>query len=117
LLFIITAQGSVIGIDGKYCNLPRVDNTAEKVIMAKVSKLIFGAAIAVAAIVVIEKPAEAQGGGWCAYYNEAFGSGRNCGFVTLQQCLAEVRGVGGNCSPSPYYEAPNYYRYPPGYPY
>jgi hypothetical protein len=70
-----------------------------------------------AAVVCIEKPATAQGGGWCAYYDEAFGSGKNCGFVTLQQCLAEVRGVGGNCGPSPYYEAPNYYRYPPGYPY
>jgi hypothetical protein len=67
----------------------------------------------------IEKPAEAQSGGWCAYFDESAGGGdRQCGFVTLQQCLAEVRGVGGNCSPSPYYEAPNYYRYPPpGYPY
>jgi len=90
----------------------------EQVMMANVSKLIFGTAIAaVAAVIVIEKPAQAQSGGWCAYYDEAFGGARNCGFVTLQQCLAEVRGVGGNCSPSPYYEAPNYYRYPPGYPY
>jgi hypothetical protein len=86
--------------------------------MANVSKLIFGAAIAVvAAVVVTEKPAEAQGGGWCAYLNGGDDGGRECGFATLQQCLAEVRGVGGNCSPSPYYEPPNYYRHPPGYPY
>ena len=94
-------------------------NIAEKEIMANLSKLIFGAAIAVvAAVVVTERPAEAQSGGWCAYFDEGAGGGdRECGFATLQQCLADVRGVGGNCSPSPYYEAPNYYRYPPGYPY
>jgi Protein of unknown function (DUF3551) len=118
LLFIIAAQGSVIGIGGEYSNLPRVDNIAEKVIMANVSKLIFGAAIAVVAAFGIEKPTQAQSGGWCAYFDEGGGGGdRECGFATLQQCLADVRGVGGNCSPSPYYEAPNYYRYPPGYPY
>src|SRR5262249_782725 len=39
-------------------------------------------------------PAEAQNGGWCAYNNYAYGGQRVCGFVTLQQCLAEVRGVG-----------------------
>jgi hypothetical protein len=26
-----------------------------------------------AAVVCIERPAEAQNGGWCAYYNYAFG--------------------------------------------
>ena len=86
--------------------------------MTNVSKLIFGAAIAVAAaVVVIEKPAEAQGGGWCVYFDEGGGGGgRDCGFATLQECQAEVSGVGGNCSPSPYYEPPRY-RYRPGYPY
>src|SRR5215472_1027348 len=32
-----------------------------------------------AAVICIEKPAAAQGGGWCAYYNEAFGGSKNCG--------------------------------------
>jgi len=51
-----------------------------------------------AAIFCIEKPAEAQNGGWCAYLNFGGHDGvGNCGFATLQQCLAEVRGVGGNC--------------------
>jgi hypothetical protein len=87
--------------------------------MTNVSRLIFGAAIAVvAAVVGIEKPAEAQSGGWCAYLNGGGNDGgRECGFASLQQCLAEVRGVGGNCSPSPYYEPPNYFRYQRGYPY
>jgi uncharacterized protein DUF3551 len=71
-----------------------------------------------AAGVCIEKPAEAQSGGWCAYFDDGGpGGSRECGFATLQQCLAEVRGVGGNCGPSPYYEPPRFPRYPPGYPY
>jgi hypothetical protein len=55
-----------------------------------------------AATLCIAQSAEAQNGGWCAYYNYAFGGQRICGFATLQQCLADVRGVGGNCGPSPY---------------
>ena len=74
--------------------------------------------VALAAGVCIEKPAEAQSGGWCAYLNGGGHDGsRECGFATLQQCLATVRGVGGNCSPSPYYEPPRYPRYRRGYPY
>jgi len=29
---------------------------------------------------------------------------QTCGFRTLQQCLADVRGIGGTCLPSPYYQ-------------
>ncbi len=66
----------------------------------------------------MEKPAQAQSGGWCADLNMGGrGGARNCGFATLQQCLADVRGIGGSCSPSPYYEPPNYGRYRPAYPY
>jgi uncharacterized protein DUF3551 len=61
---------------------------------------------ALGAVVCIEKSAQAQNGGWCAYYNLGEMGGRNCGFATLQQCLADVRGIGGNCSPSPYPSAP-----------
>lgn len=66
----------------------------------------------------IEKPAQAQGGGWCADLNMGgHGGARNCGFATLQQCLAYVRGIGGSCSPSPYHERPNFGPYRPVYPY
>jgi hypothetical protein len=61
---------------------------------------------AFAAIVCIERPAEAQNGAWCAYYNTGDGGSRNCGFATFEQCLATVRGIGGNCGPSPYPSAP-----------
>jgi len=73
--------------------------------------VVFGAGVC------IEKPAEAQSGGWCAYLNYGYGGQRICGFATLQQCLAEVRGVGGNCGPSPYYQRPYYQPYRRGYPY
>jgi len=78
--------------------------------------LVFVLAV-LATTLCIEKPADAQSGGWCAYLDYDHGGSRNCGFATLQQCLADVRGVGGNCSPSPYYERPFYPRYRPGYPY
>jgi hypothetical protein len=73
--------------------------------------------VVLAAGVCMEKPAEAQNGGWCAYLNYAFGGQTICGFATLQQCLAEVRGVGGNCGPSPYYQPPYSPRVRPGYRY
>jgi hypothetical protein len=34
--------------------------------------------------------------------NAAFGPMVNCGFAIMEQCLADVRGIGGNCTPSPY---------------
>ena len=55
----------------------------------------------------IEKLAEAaQNYPWCAYYDLGTAGFRHCGFATFQQCLADVSGVGGNCSPSPYPNAP-----------
>jgi hypothetical protein len=42
------------------------------------------------------RDAEAQGA-WCARYNR---STENCGFYTLNQCLAAISGVGGFCEPS-----------------
>jgi hypothetical protein len=56
--------------------------------------------------ICLEKSAEAQNYPWCAYYNFGFGGATNCGFVTYQQCLATVRGVGGSCGPSPYPSEP-----------
>ena len=39
---------------------------------------------------------------WCAIY--AGNSGvQNCGFVTFQQCLATIRGMGGFCQRNPLY--------------
>ena len=46
---------------------------------------------------------------WCANYSgRGMGGAQNCGFVTFNQCLATVRGVGGTCGPNPLYSP-----YPP----
>jgi hypothetical protein len=43
-------------------------------------------------------PAEAQNYPWCAHYSGGrAGGGMNCGFVSFEQCLATVRGMGGFC--------------------
>jgi hypothetical protein len=42
--------------------------------------------------------AEAREYPWCARYDAwAY----NCGFATLQQCIATVSGAGGICQPNP----------------
>jgi hypothetical protein len=40
---------------------------------------------------------------WCAIYTGEQGGSSNCYFVTLEQCRANVSGVGGFCQPSPFY--------------
>ena len=44
---------------------------------------------------------------WCAVYSGDMGGGRNCGFVTLQQCLDTISGIGGICEPNPFYTGPD----------
>jgi hypothetical protein len=42
---------------------------------------------------------------WCAEYSggrDGMGA-TNCGFVTYQQCLATISGIGGFCTPNPRY--------------
>ena len=60
---------------------------------------------ALAAILCIEKPAEARDYPWCAEGNYKDGA-TNCGFVTLQQCQDTVRGSGGSCRPNLQYQDP-----------
>jgi hypothetical protein len=47
--------------------------------------------------------AEAREYPWCARYDWTT---RNCGFVSFQQCLATISGIGGRCEPNPFYKAP-----------
>jgi hypothetical protein len=47
--------------------------------------------------VTIRPPgAEAQNYPWCAHYGTGF-EGMNCGFVTFQQCMDTVTGIGRFC--------------------
>jgi len=43
--------------------------------------------------------AQAQNYPWCAQY--APGGSFNCGFVTIQQCMAAISGNGGSCEANP----------------
>jgi hypothetical protein len=44
----------------------------------------------------IATPAHAQNYPWCAYYGEPYDDS-NCGFVSFEQCMEDVRGIGGFC--------------------
>lgn len=43
---------------------------------------------------------------WCAQYGLGGDGGRNCGFSTLEQCLATVSGIGGSCERNSFYTGP-----------
>jgi hypothetical protein len=42
---------------------------------------------------------------WCAQYGggKGGGGGRNCGFVSYEQCMETSRGMGGYCEPNLFY--------------
>jgi hypothetical protein len=43
---------------------------------------------------------------WCAQYSGVHGGGRNCGFVSWQQCMATAHGLGGICERNLFYTGP-----------
>jgi hypothetical protein len=42
---------------------------------------------------------DADAGAWCATYRRGVS---NCGYSSMEQCLATVRGLGGFCRPNPF---------------
>jgi Protein of unknown function (DUF3551) len=40
---------------------------------------------------------------WCAQYSGDGGGGTNCGFSTIEQCRADVSGIGGFCVRNQFY--------------
>jgi Protein of unknown function (DUF3551) len=48
-------------------------------------------------------PAQGDPYRWCSIYTGENGGSSNCYFVTLEQCRANVSGIGGFCQPSPFY--------------
>jgi hypothetical protein len=53
-------------------------------------------------------PATADPYRWCAQYSgRGLGGSSNCYFMTLAQCQAAISGVGGYCSPNPFYTGPD----------
>ena len=70
------------------------------------TKILAVAAVAAAAVLApssgranIEYP-------WCAVYSGDAGGASNCGFVTWEQCMATVSGIGGSCEPNQFYTGP-----------
>jgi hypothetical protein len=64
----------------------------------------FCVALGVAAI-----PAAAQAATeypWCAQYNGEDSGGRNCGFVSYEQCMETARGAGASCEVNLFYQGP-----------
>jgi len=50
-------------------------------------------------------PAQAQNYPWCAIYDVG-DAAYNCGFVSREQCMATVRGIGGFCNANTQYIPP-----------
>jgi hypothetical protein len=61
---------------------------------------------AVFAGAVIASPVQAQNYPWCAQYSGNMGGAMNCGFVSFDQCMATVRGMGGFCTQNNTYQPP-----------
>ncbi|HEX4410520.1 MAG TPA: DUF3551 domain-containing protein [Xanthobacteraceae bacterium] len=51
-------------------------------------------------------PARAQNYPWCAQYSGRMGGAMNCGFVSFDQCMNTVRGMGGFCIENNTYHPP-----------
>jgi hypothetical protein len=66
-------------------------------------KLAITGAVAGLALMAVASPGQAREYPWCARYDWTT---RNCGFVSFQQCLATISGIGGRCEPNPFYKAP-----------
>jgi hypothetical protein len=70
--------------------------------MTKISSALFETIVFVALAVPI--PAAAIEYPWCAQYSGDDGDGgRNCGFVSQEQCMETVRGMGGFCEHNLFY--------------
>ncbi len=73
--------------------------------MSKLSPALF-VTIALIALMTPIRPAAAIEYPWCAQYSGEEGGGRNCGFVSREQCMETVRGMGGFCEPNLFYPGP-----------
>ena len=62
-------------------------------------------AIAIAAFAIGAGAARAQNYPWYAQYDKG-DDGMNCGFTSFQQCLDDVRGIGGFCEQNNTYKPP-----------
>jgi hypothetical protein len=69
-------------------------------------KLILFALGVLILIAGIGTPAKAQNYPWCAHLDFGGDESVNCAFVSFDQCMATVRGIGGFCMANNTYQAP-----------
>ncbi len=72
-------------------------------------KIVVLGVFAAAVPLLAASPVQAQEYPWCARYGWTTS---NCGFVSFQQCLATIQGIGGRCEPNPRYVPPQQRRRP-----
>jgi hypothetical protein len=68
--------------------------------------VLFGLAALAALDVFTPSASQAESYPWCAQYSGMGGGGRNCGFVTYEQCMETIRGMGGFCEQNLFYTGP-----------
>ena len=73
-------------------------------------RLYFLAMMGMLALAASAQPAAAIEYPWCAQYSGHGGGGRNCGFVSWEQCMETVRGMGGDCERNLFYKDPTEHR-------
>ncbi|RXG85271.1 DUF3551 domain-containing protein [Bradyrhizobium zhanjiangense] len=64
---------------------------------------IAAAALAAATFWCTAEPASAKNYEYCRV-DYTLGSPRNCGFDTMEQCMAMISGRGGSCTRDPFYQ-------------
>ena len=70
-------------------------------------KRIVGFAVMLAALGASVPTAHAEEYPWCAFYGGAdLGGAKNCGFVSFEQCMETLRGMGGFCDRNNFYVPP-----------
>jgi hypothetical protein len=69
-------------------------------------KIMISAFLVAVAAAAAGTPAQAQNYPWCEYIGSMNGGGRNCGFVSFEQCMESARGNGSDCRRNTQYEPP-----------
>ncbi len=67
--------------------------------------MLFGAAVLAVGAAMMGGSARAQNYPWCGFYDTG-DQAINCGFVSREQCMATVSGIGGFCMPNNTYRPP-----------
>lgn len=70
-----------------------------------VSSYLAATAIVAAFAFAATTPASAQNYPWCAHYGTPYDD-TSCGFVSYEQCMASVSGIGGFCEKNDTYKPP-----------